>query len=247
MVLGPWSDVEYFANAGHGFHSNDARGATISVDPATGAPADRVKPLVRAIGSELGVRAAPFKGFQTSVALWRLDLASELIFAGDAGTTEASRPSRRQGIEWANYYRPFGTVSFDFDLTLSKASFRNDDPAGSFIPGSADRTFSGGVTFGEKEGWSGGVRLRYFGPRPLIEDGSQKSSSSTLVNAKLGYAVNKQFKLRAEVLNLFNRKVDDITYFYASRLQGEPAAGIEDKHFHPAEPRSLRLSAVLDF
>jgi outer membrane receptor protein involved in Fe transport len=138
-------------------------------------------------------------------------------------------------------------VTFDFDLTLSKARFRNDDAAGNFIPGSTDRTLSGGVNFGDKEGWSGGLRLRYFGPRPLIENDSQKSASSTLVNARLGYAINKQFKLGAEVLNLFNRKVDDITYFYASRLQGESAAGLEDKHFHPAEPRSLRLSAILNF
>jgi outer membrane receptor protein involved in Fe transport len=247
LVFGPWSNVEYYANYGHGFHSNDARGATITVDPVTGAPAERVTPLARAIGSELGLRAAPFKGFQTSLALWRLDLASELVFAGDAGTTEASRPSRRQGIEWANYYKPFGSVTFDFDLTLSKARFRDVDPAGNFIPGSTDRTLSGGVTFGEKEGWSGGLRLRYFGPRALIEDNSQKSGSSTLVNAQLGYAVSKQAKIKFEVLNLFNRKVDDITYFYTSRLQGEPAAGVDDKHFHPAEPRSLRLSAVLHF
>ena len=247
LVIGPWSDVEYFVNAGHGFHSNDARGATITVDPATGAPARRVTPLVRAIGSELGVRAAPFRGFQTSLALWRLDLASELVFVGDAGTTEASRPSRRQGIEWANYYRPFGTVTFDFDLTLSKARFRNDGPAGNFIPGSSDRTLSGGVSFGGNEGWSGGLRLRYFGPRALVEDNSQKSGPSTLVNARLGYAFTRQFKVGIEVLNLFDRKVDDIAYFYASRLQGEPAAGIEDRHFHPAEPRSLRLSAVLNF
>jgi outer membrane receptor protein involved in Fe transport len=247
LVFGPWSNVEYYANYGHGFHSNDARGATITVDPATGAPAGRVTPLVRAIGSELGLRAAPFRGFQTSVALWRLDLASELVFLGDAGTTQASRPSRRQGVEWANYYRPFGSVTLDFDATLSKARFKGDDPAGNFIPGSTDRTLSGGITFGEKEGWSGGLRLRYFGPRTLVEDNSQKSGPSTLVNARLGYAVNKQFKLGVEVLNLFDRKVDDITYFYASRLQGEPAAGIGDKHFHPAEPRSLRLSAVLNF
>ena len=247
LVLGPWSNTEYYVNYGQGFHSNDARGATITVDPVTGAPAERVTPLARAIGYELGMRAAPFKGLQTSLALWRLDLASELLFVGDAGTTEPSRPSRREGIEWANYYRPFGSVTFDFDLTLSKARFRGDDPAGNFIPGSADRTFSGGVTFGDKDGWSGGLRLRYFGARALIEDNSQKSGSSTLVNARLGYAINRQFKIGFEVLNLLNRKVDDITYFYTSRLQGEPAAGVEDKHFHPVEPRSLRVSAVLHF
>jgi hypothetical protein len=44
---------------------------------------------------------------------------------------------------------------------------------------------------------------------------------------------------------MFNRRVDDITYFYASRLPGEPAAGVEDKHFHPAEPRTLRLSLTI--
>ena len=47
-VLGPWRGTELYANAGLGFHSNDARVATISRDPATGDPAERVTPLVRA-------------------------------------------------------------------------------------------------------------------------------------------------------------------------------------------------------
>jgi len=89
------------------------------------------------------------------------------------------------------------------------------------------------------------LALRYFGPRPLIEDNSERSGSSTLVNAKLGYAATKQIKFGIEVLNVFDRRVDDITYFYTSRLQGEPAAGIADKHFHPAEPRTLRVSLIL--
>ena len=244
VVLGPWSNVEYFVNYGYGFHSNDARGATITVDPATGAPAERVSPLVRAKGGELGLRAAPFRGVQTSVALWRLDIDSELLFVGDAGTTEPSRPSRREGIEWASYVKPSRSVTVDFDVTLSRSRFKDEDPAGNYIPGATGRTGSGGLTYSEGP-WSGGLRLRYFGPRPLIEDNSQRSGSSTLVNAKVGYAVTKQIKFGIDVLNLFNRKVDDVTYFYTSRLQGEPAAGIADKHFHPAEPRTLRLSLIL--
>jgi hypothetical protein len=35
-VFGPWKKTELYASFGGGFHSNDARGATISVDPATG-------------------------------------------------------------------------------------------------------------------------------------------------------------------------------------------------------------------
>ncbi|HZQ71550.1 MAG TPA: TonB-dependent receptor [Burkholderiales bacterium] len=244
LVLGPWSDVEYFANYGYGFHSNDARGTTITVDPATGAAASRVTPLVRAKGGELGVRAAPFKGVQTSLSLWRLDIESELLFTGDAGTTEPSRPSRRQGVEWANYLKlPRGMVA-DFDVTLSRARFKDDDPAGSFIPGSPDRTLSAGLTY-EEGPWSGGLRLRYFGPRPLIESNAERSGASTLLNAKIAYAPSRQVKLRLDMLNLLNRRVDDITYFYTSRLPGEPAAGIADQHFHPAEPRTLRLSVAL--
>jgi len=236
LVFGPWSEAEYFLNYGYGFHSNDARGTTISVE--------RVTPLVRAKGGEVGFRATPFNGVHSSVALWRLDIDSELVFIGDAGTTEPSRPSRREGIEWASYIKATHNITVDFDLTLSRARFKDDEPIGDHIPGSTTRTMSGGLTYAEGP-WSAGLRLRYFGPRPLIEDNSERSGSSTLVNAKLGYAVTKQVRIGLDVLNLFDRKVDDITYFYTSRLQGEPAAGVADKHFHPAEPRSVRLSVLL--
>lgn len=42
--------------------------------------------------------------FSTTLFVWQLDYDSELLFVGDAGTTEASRPSRRQGIELTHYY-----------------------------------------------------------------------------------------------------------------------------------------------
>jgi outer membrane receptor protein involved in Fe transport len=198
---------------------------------------------VRAKGGEVGFRAAPFKSVHTSVALWRLDIDSELVFTGDAGTTKPSRPSRREGIEWASYIKAPHNFTVDFDLTLSKARFKDEDPVGNYLPGSTTRTMSGGLTYAEGP-WNAGLRLRYFGPRPLIEDNSERSGSSLLVNAKLGYAVTKQARIGFDVLNL-DRKVDEITYFYTSRLQGEPAAGVADKHFHPAEPRTVRLSLLL--
>ena len=104
---GPWAGTEFYVNAGIGFHSNDARGATISVDPATGEPAERVTPLAAPAAPEVGVRTVKVPGLQTTVTVWTLGLDSELLFVGDAGATEASRPSRRYGIEWANYYSPW--------------------------------------------------------------------------------------------------------------------------------------------
>jgi hypothetical protein len=244
LVLGPWSNVEYFANYGYGFHSNDVRGATITVDPASGAAAERVTPLVRSKGAELGLRAAPFQGVNTSLALWRLEVASELLFIGDAGTTEPSRPSRREGIEWATYAKATRNLTLDFDVTVSKSRFKDDDPAGNHIPGGTRRTLSGGLAYAQGP-WSGGLRLRYFGPRILVENDSVRSGSSLLVNAKAGYRVTRKVRVSVEVLNLFDRKVDDITYLYESQLAGE-AAPVTDRHFHPAEPRTVRLTVRLE-
>jgi outer membrane receptor protein involved in Fe transport len=185
------------------------------------------------------------RGLQTSLSVWQLDLASELVFSGDAGTTQASRPSHRTGIELANYYSPAKGWIIDADFAWSRARFSDMDAAGPFIPGAVDRTASLGLS-AESGRWTGGLRLRYFGGRALIEDNSARSSPTTLVNAKLGYAITPTIKLTAEVLNLLNREVTDIDYFYQSQLKGE-AAPVNDYHFHPAEPRALRVGLVMRF
>jgi hypothetical protein len=50
-----------------------------------------------------------------------------------------------------------------------------------------------------------------------------------------------------DLFNLFNSRDHDVDYFYASRLPGEPAEGVEDKHFHVFQPRSARLSLRYSF
>ncbi|MEM7585530.1 MAG: TonB-dependent receptor, partial [Acidobacteriota bacterium] len=52
LAFGPWNKTEVFVNAGYGFHSNDARGATIRIDPVNGEAVTPVDPLVRAFGTE---------------------------------------------------------------------------------------------------------------------------------------------------------------------------------------------------
>jgi outer membrane receptor protein involved in Fe transport len=220
---------------------------TNTVDPKSGAAVTQATPLVGATGKEAGLRLnglAP--GLQTSLSVWELDLASELVFVGDAGTTQAGRPSHRSGIELANYYVPAPGWIIDADLAWSRARF-TDGGTGPFVPGAIDRTASLGLS-GESGKWSGGVRLRYFGGRALADDNSVRSPSSTLVNAKLGYALAKNVKLTVEALNLFNRQVSDIDYFYESQLAGEVGGPpVKDIHTHPAEPRSLRVGLIMKF
>ena len=244
LVFGPWRQTEVYFNYGHGFHSNDARGTTIRVDPADGTtPVNRVAPLVRTKGHELGVRSEILPGWQSTVSIWQLDSASELLFVGDAGTTEASRPSRRQGIEWNNFYALTDWLALDADLDWSRARFRDDDPAGRYVPGAVTTSANLGLSVDRLGPWFGAFRLRHFGPRPLLEDNSLRSRSSTLANLRIGYRLDRQTQLQLDVYNLFDRKLSDIEYAYESRLAGE-ATGVMDRHFHPGEGRNLRLSIV---
>jgi len=104
-----------------------------------------------------------------------------------------------------------------------------------------------GVTIHELGPWNASVYMRYFGPRPLIEDDSVRSMASTIFNGQVSYRVTPWARLIFDVFNLFNAQVDDIAYFYRSRLRGEQAAGVDDVHFHPAENRSVRFTAAFTF
>ena len=247
MVFGPWSKTEYFVNVGSGFHSNDARGTTITVDPNDGmTPVDKVDPLVRALGTEVGMRTALIPDVQLAASLWTLKLDSELVFSGDGGTTEPSRASRREGIELGAYYSPVDWVIVDADLAWTRARYTDPDPAGDRIPNAVETVASVGLSLNRTSGWFGGARLRYFGPAPLIEDNSVRSDSTMLVNVEAGYHVSPRLSVVATVFNLLDAEDNDITYFYESQLKSE-SAPVADIHFHPVEPRTVRVAATLKF
>jgi outer membrane receptor protein involved in Fe transport len=92
----------------------------------------------------------------------------------------------------------------------------------------------------------GTLQLRYFGPRPLIENNSVRSNSTATLNGRVGYKISPKVKLELEGFNLTNRKASAVDYYYTSRLKGE-AAPVADVHFHPIESRSMRVSLVLNF
>jgi hypothetical protein len=247
LVFGPWAKSEFFVNYGHGYHSNDARGTVATVAAKSGDPVSRVTPLARSKGGELGLRTEAVPGLESSLALWWLRIGSELVFVGDAGETEPSRPSRRRGIEWTNHWRATPWLQLDADFSFSRARFADADPIGDRIPGSIDRVVAAGVSVVDAGPWFGHVQLRHFGPRPLVEDGSVRSRSTTLAYLRAGYRVSRNVELALDVFNVFDRKASDIDYHYTSRLQGEPSAGVDDVHFHPVEPRRVRLTLRADF
>jgi hypothetical protein len=233
LAFGPWQRTELYVNAGRGFHSNDARGVTQAQDPAT--------PLARSRGFEFGLRSEAIKGLQTVLAVYRLDFDSELVYLGDAGSTQAGRPSRRHGIEFSNYYKPVRWLSLDADLAFARGRFRRAAPEGERIPGAVEGVAQLAATVTPAGPWSGALRLRWFGPRPLVEDNAVRSKASATLNGRLAYKLAARTTLQLEGFNLADRKVSAIDYFYASRLKDETEAK-DGIHFHPIESRSLRLS-----
>jgi hypothetical protein len=246
VIYGPWQTAELYANIGNGFHSNDARGATIRIDPKTGEASDKVSPLVRSRGMELGARSSWLAEMQTSLSVYRLDFDSELTYAGDAGTTEAGPPSRRYGVELSNYYKVLKWLSVDLDLAYARARSRGNPPEGNYIAGAIEGTGQLALTVDDGGPYSGSLKLRYFGPRPLIEDNSVRSKSSLTINGRLGWKIRKGLTVELEAFNLTNRRDSAIDYYYLSQLKGE-AAPVNDIHFHPIESRSLRATMIKNF
>ena len=246
-VVGPFNKTELFFGAGYGMHSNDARGATITEGPvdriqnptAASSPIGASPLLVPTKGVEVGVRSKIVPELDSSISVFILDQASEIVFNGDAGDTSASRPSRRYGIEWTNKYRLASWLTLDGDLALSHARFVGFDSEqaelyaslvgfpqaqignapGNYIPNAPAMVASAGITIGEKTGWFGTLRWRYLGASPLTEDNAFRSSPTGIFNGRIGYRLENGWRIQFDALNLLNSRANQITYAYGSLLK----------------------------
>jgi len=264
LIFGPWAHTELYAQGGFSFHSNDVRGATqheepISPDNPFPTSATPISPLVQLKGGELGMRTTDVSHLQTTFSLWYLRSNSELQQDGDTGGTSASdQSSNRYGIEWANYYTPTDHWAVDLDIADSRAQFTQIDPddaaytnpgggqypeqgpGGKLVPEAVKVVVSSGVTLHDYKGFSSTMRLRYFGPRDLTSDGINRSRATLLVNAGAGYQIAERWRISAEFLNLLDRRNDDITYAYVSRIAPTGPATFTNVS-HPAEPFEVRV------
>jgi outer membrane receptor protein involved in Fe transport len=274
MTVGPFNKTEFFFGAGYGMHSNDARGATITEEPvdrvanptAASSPLGASPLLVQTKGAEVGVRTKVIPGLDSSVSLFILDQASELVFNGDAGDTSASRPSRRYGVEWTNKYQPTSWLTFDGDLAVSHARFVGYDTEqaelyaslagfpqaqignapGNYIPNAPAIVASAGFTIGEKTGWFETLRWRYLGVSPLTEDNAFRSPPTSIFNGRVGYRFDNGWRIQLDVLNLLNTKANQITYAYGSLLKTD---SLYNLCFGPVQtaPSAVCQNGVMDY
>ena len=232
--------LEMYAGAGIGFHSNNIIGVVQSVDPVTGDPVDSPKPFSESRGGEVGVRWEPNPTFNLSAAIFALEFDSELIYVGDSGISEPSDPTRRYGFEVAAFWNPVEWLAFDASYASSNSRFQDAPSNFDRVPNTVEGVAAAGVTWLPGDGWEGSLRVRYLGPAPLLEDNSVRAPSTTLVNAGISKDFGR-FEVGFEILNLLDAKDYDMVYFYESQLANE-AAPVEDIHFHPVHPQTAVLT-----
>jgi hypothetical protein len=247
LVLGPWFNTEYFLNAGYGYHSNDARGTVANIDPNDGVSSvGSVAPAAWSRGAEAGIRSNFIRGLNSTVAFWWLESSQELVFVGDAGTTEVNDKSYRYGVEWTNYYKPTDWLTLDADLALTSAQFAKtpDGETNSYVPNSVGRVFTTGATVVAPNGLFGTVRMRHFGEVPLDSSANFWAGDTFLVNLGAGYK-HKAFKFELDVFNILGTKQSDIAYAYDYGFpSGNNQLGILK---HPVEPRMFRGTITINF
>jgi outer membrane receptor protein involved in Fe transport len=230
-----------------GMHSNDVRGTTITEEPvdraqnstAASTPLGASPLLVRTRGAEIGIRTKAIANLDSSVSVFLLDQASELVFNGDGGDTSPSRPSQRYGVEWTNNYQPTRWLALDANIAATRARFVGFDDAqaqlyaslagfpqaqignapGNDIPNAPALVMSTGVTLGDKTGWFGALRWRYLGTTPLTEDDAFRSPPTSVFNGRIGYRFDNGWRIQLDALNLLNTKTNQITYAYGSLIK----------------------------
>jgi len=198
---------------------------------------------VRSWGREVGVKTQPNAHWQTSIAWWQLHFDSELRYVGDAGNTEAGRPSQRTGVEWSNRWTPRDQVVLDANLAWTRPRYADNTGSGNFIPNAVQRVAHVSATVRQHGPWSANLVMRYIGPAALTEDNSVRSSSNISTQMRVTRQMDPQLSVSMDVMNLSNRTNQDVQYVYTSRLAGEPLAGVTGLHVHPAEPRTVRVTA----
>ncbi len=249
LIFGPWDKTEFFLDAGNGFHSNDARGAVYSFDPSTGQPVTRAPALVGSLGKEIGARTEIVPGLQSSLALWSLNSASELLYAADSGGTEINGASKRFGIEWNNHMRVNEWLLFDADLAWTHARYADKNANGDIgnqIPNAVGKVASVGLSAHHVGKWSGDIKLRYIGRYPLSQDGTLRAPSAITTDVRVQRELNSRAALSLDVLNLFDRRFFDIAYEQDYQITPASPLVANGVTVHPGQPRQLRLTLRLN-
>ncbi|WP_163409393.1 TonB-dependent receptor [Flavobacterium ajazii] len=236
FVYSQSNDLQFYLKTGTGFHSNDTRVVIAN---------NGKEILPTAIGTDLGTIWKPFPRLLINSALWYLYLQQEFVYVGDAGVVEPSGKTKRAGFDLGIRYQLNDYFFFNLDANYTYARSIDDPKGQNYIPLAPDFTSTGGLSFQNWKGFSGGLRYRYMKDRPANEDNSIVAKGYFITDFNVNYTFKKVI-LGIAIENLFNSEWNETQFATESRLKNETAS-VEEIHFTPGTPFFLKLGVTYKF
>lgn len=230
------SSLQFYLNAGKGFHSNDTR----AVVERSG-----LEILPAAYGLDAGTVWKPIPRLLINAAYWYLWLDQEFVYVGDAGVVEPSGKSVRKGVDVSLRYQVGKRLFVDVDANWAKPRAVGEAEGQNYLPLAVHFTSIGGLTWKSETGFSGSLRYRYVGDRPANEDYSIIAKGYFVCDGLLNYTKNR-FMTTLSIQNIFNTRWKETQFATESRLQNETSS-VEEIHFTPGTPFNAKLSFTWSF
>ena len=227
--------LSLFANAGSGFHSNDARANAANHGDGS---------LARALGAEAGFRTTAIPHARIAADVWYLHLDSELVWSGDAGGTEPSGPTRRYGVDLEVAYSPRPWLRLDANVSIARSTLVQNAGNSNGLALAPRIMGQGGVTFVQGPAFVS-LRARGIGDRPGNDDGSLTAQGYLIFDLMAGRTFGK-LDLELTLNNLLDADWREAQFADGSAVT--PTAPIvEQMHFTPGIPLSATLAASYRF
>lgn len=230
------SKVQAYVKAGKGFHSNDTRVVVAN---------QGFDILPAAYGADIGFTLKPTKNLFVNIAAWYLYLQQEFVYVGDAGITEPSGKTRRQGIDMLIRYQLTNNIFANANINLTKPRAIGEPKGADYIPLAPTFTSTGGLFYKKKTGINGGLSYRYIKDRPANEDNSIVAKGYFLLDGTINYTRPK-YEIGLAVENIFNIDWNEAQFATESRLMNEPQPE-EELHYTPGVPFFARVKFAVFF
>jgi hypothetical protein len=227
--------LDLFANAGSGFHSNDARSNVMTHGDGA---------LARALGAEAGLRTTVIPHAKLAADFWYLHLDSELVWSGDEGGTEASGPTRRYGVDLEAEYNPMPWLRLDANVSLAHSAFVHNAGNSDGLALAPKIMGQGGVTLVDGPQFIS-LRARGIGDRPGNDDGTLTAQGYLIFDLIAGRTFGK-LDLNLTINNLLDAQWREAQFADTSAVvRGGPA--VEQIHFTPGIPLSATATVAYRF
>lgn len=248
-VTAEWHAAEtwrLFAAYGRGFRPPEARAFTAYRPARTGISDDLydggVPRMTVADSLELGTHWVPCRYVGARLSGFATLIERESVFDHVSGINLELNSTRRLGVEVELTSNPFAWLMLSADVTYVDARFVN---SGNPVPLAPQLVGGFRAVATHDSGWRGGMRFTGLAARPLPH--GARGATLTMLDATAGYRWGR-FSVDLELENLFNQKIREGEYHYASDWQrGGTTSSIPVIHYVAGPPFNARLSVTAVF